>query len=74
MNHQTRCFLLRDWMLYWITEDWTTNIDEKSIGPDNQHYHAPYLYHSSSNNQQSSPWFNNIFELQVTQFISNNLC
>ena len=58
---------------YQIIEDWVTNTKDKSNGLDDQCYRAPYLYRQSSNNQ-SPPWLNNIYELQVTQFISNNLC
>ena len=61
MNHQTRCSLLCDWMLYQIGEDCMTNLKEKSTGLGD-YFRPPYLYLSSSKNQQSLPWFNNIFE------------
>ena len=72
MNHQTGRSLLRDWTLHQIIEGWMTHYEDKNIGPDD-HYRLPYLYRPSSNNKKSPPWFNSIFELQVSKFISNNL-
>lgn len=52
INHQTGRSLLCDWTLHQITEDWATNIEDASIGPNSQWCHPPYC--PSSNNQHDN--------------------